>query len=174
MNIGNTLLQRGDIEEAAEQLQQAEDYFEKAQLRDLLPELYGLKAELALHQDRLDDAESIGQEALSLARELEMPREEGHNLRVLGQVAQARGEYSLAEKHLQTSYQILSDASDDYERAKTQLILAHLFSEQGRADETLAALAICQPIFKRLEASIDLRDAQKVHKIISAGNVPGV
>ncbi len=170
MNIGNTLLQSDDIKKAAEQLKQAEDYFERAQLRDLLPELYGLKAELAWRQHNLDDAETIGLEALELARELEMPREEGHNLRVLGQIAQARGEYTLAEERLQTSYQILNDASDDYERAKTQLVLAHIYSEQNRFDETRAALAICQPIFQRLEAIIDLRDARKVQEIVSAGS----
>ena len=160
MNTGNTHLQRDELKEAAEQLQQAEDYFEQAQLRDLLPELFGLKAELACRQHRLEEAETIGQQSVELARELKMPREEGHNLRVLGQVAHARAEFTLAEERLQASYIVLRGADDDYECAKTKLVLARVYAAQGQRAETLNALAICEPIFSRLEATIDLQEAQ--------------
>ena len=172
MNIGNTLLQKDEVQEAAEQLQRAEEYFEKAQLRDLLPELYGLKAELALHQQRLDDAEAIGRQSLDLARELEMPREEGHNLRVLGQIAQAQGDFALAEERLRASYAVLTDSSDDYGSAKTQLFLAHLQEAQDQPEAALNTLALCEPVFRRLEATIDLQDAQAMQRRLSRAAIP--
>jgi tetratricopeptide (TPR) repeat protein len=171
MNIGNTLLQSNELEKASEQLRQAEEYFEKARVRDLLPELYGLKAELACRQKRLDEAEAIGQQALDLARELEMSREEGHNLRILGQVAQSRGDSDRAEALLQDSYAVLDEANDDYERAKTQLTLAHLYEEQNRREAAIKALAICEPIFGRLEATIDLQDTHAMQRRLGLTSV---
>ena len=172
MNIGNTLIQHDKLQEAAGQLEQAEDYFGKAHLRDLLPELYGLKAELAWRQQHLDDAEVIGQESLELARELEMPREEGHNLRILGQIAQARGELTLAEERMQASFDVLSDSNDDYESAKTQLFLAYLHEVQNRREAALNALAICEPIFSRLEAMIDLQEARNLMMRLTETSIP--
>jgi tetratricopeptide (TPR) repeat protein len=160
MNIGNTLMHSDELAGATEEFRRAEGYFEKAQLRDLLPELYGLKAELALRQQRLEEAETIGQRSLNLARELEMPREEGHNLRVMGQIAQAQGDLGLAEERLSASYEVLCDSGDDYESAKTQLFMAQLHMAQDRPEEAIHALASCEPVFRRLEATIDLRQAQ--------------
>jgi class 3 adenylate cyclase/tetratricopeptide (TPR) repeat protein len=172
MNIGNTLIQSQMLDEAADQLQQAEDYFDKAQLRDLLPELLGLKAELALHQQRIVDAEVYGHESVELAQELEMPREKGRSMRILGQIAQARGEFDLAEERFQAGCDLLSDSGDDYERAKTQLFLAHLHAAQNQQEAALSALTICEPIFSRLEAKNDLQDAKMLRKKLANLSVP--
>ena len=86
-NIGNTLLQRSELDAASAELQRALDYFNQANVRDLLPELYGQFAELHWRHNDLDAAQRDGLRSLEFARELTMPREEGHNLRIMGEIA---------------------------------------------------------------------------------------
>jgi tetratricopeptide (TPR) repeat protein len=158
-NIGNTLLQRSELDAASLELQQALGFFNQAKVRDLLPELYGQFAELHLKQKDLDAAERDGQQSLELARELTMPREEGHNLRIMGEIALARGDVARAEEYLQSSYTILNEADDEYECGRTQLTLAELYLLQKKYEEGLKLLAQCSTIFERLQASLDLERA---------------
>lgn len=159
-NIGNTLLQRSEWDAASLELQRALDFFNQAKVRDLLPELYGQFAELHLRQNDLDAAERDGQRSLELARELTMPREEGHNLRIMGEIALARGDVARAEEYLQSSYTILNEADDEYECGRTQLVLAELYLLQKKYEDGLKLLTQCSAIFERLQASLDLAKAQ--------------
>lgn len=160
LNIGNTRLQRNEFDAAAIELQKALDYFEQTQAKDILPELYGLFAELHLKQSDLDAAERDGQRSIEVARELTMPREEGHNLRIMGEIALARGDIAGAEEYLQSSYAILSEADDEYECGRTQLILSELHLLQNQFEEGLKFLNQCSAIFERLQASLDLARVQ--------------
>jgi tetratricopeptide (TPR) repeat protein len=164
-NIGNTFLQRSELDEASMELQRALDYFNQANVRDLLPELYGQFAELHLRRDELDAAEREGQRSIELARELTMPREEGHNLRILGEIALSRGDLSRAEEYLQSSYNILREADDEYECARTQLTLSQLYLLQNKNQEGLKILDQCTAIFERLQASLDLMTVKSVRAL---------
>jgi adenylate cyclase len=161
-NIGNTLLQRSDLDAAKDELQQALDYFEQAQVRDLLPELYGQFAELHLRQSDLAAAERYGQRSIELARELSMTREEGHNLRILGEIAMKRGDLTGAEEYLQSSYDILREADDEYECARTQVVLSELYLLQNKLGEGLQLLDQCEAIFGRMQAEMDLLKAKSI------------
>ncbi len=162
LNIGNTLIHRKDLNGAAEELQLALAYFDQARIRDLLPELYGLFAELSWRQHDLTEAERYGQQSLELARELEMPREEGHNLRIMGEIALARGNLDQAQTYLAQSYQLLSEAGDEYESAKTQLSFAQLHIRQNQPASAQKALMACKVIFERLEAQLDLQQVNQL------------
>ena len=155
-NIGNTLLQRSDLDASADELQRALDYFNQAQVRDLLPELYGQFAELHLRQNDLIAAERDGRKSIELARELSMTREEGHNLRILGEIAMQRGALLSAEEYLQSSYAILHEADDEYECARTQLVLSELCLLQKNFEDGIRLLDQCESIFDRMQASLDL------------------
>jgi class 3 adenylate cyclase/tetratricopeptide (TPR) repeat protein len=161
-NIGNTFLQRSELDQASVELQKAFDYFNQANVRDLLPELYGQFAELHLRKNDLDAAEHEGQRSIELARELTMPREEGHNLRILGEIAMARGDLSQAEEYLLSSYSILRQADDEYESARTQLTLSQLYLLQNKVEEGSKILDQCSAIFERLQASLDLMTVESV------------
>jgi hypothetical protein len=65
----------------------------------------------------------------------------------------------MAEERLQASYDVLCDSGDDYESAKTQLYLARLHAGQDRQKAAASALALCVPVLKRLDATIDLQQA---------------
>jgi adenylate cyclase len=163
-NMGNTLLLGGDLDAAEDELRQAQAYFDQAQVRDLLPELYGQFAELHFRRGDLDAAEREGQHAIELARQLSMPREEGHNLRVMGEVALARGDLGLAGEYLQSSYTLLREADDEYECARTQLMLSQLYLAESKYEQGLRALDQCTGIFERLQAGLDLQTVQSVRE----------
>ncbi len=157
LNMGHTYLRRRALNQTETALQMAQAYFEQAQLRDLLPELYGLFAELQWRQNDLPKAESTAQQAVDLARELEMPREEGHNLRIMGEIMRTQQQLDEAQNYFEQSYAVLTQAADMYESAKTQLALARLYGENGRVPQAQQALDLCTPIFTQLEAQLDLQ-----------------
>ena len=168
MNAANTYIRRQELDAADEQLQLARAYFDQAQVRDLLPELYGLFAETAYRRGELIAAEIHGQHALALARELALPREEGCNLRIMGEIARARGEFEQAQQYLQESYRILNAAGDEYESARAQLALAQLYAAQGQRQGAQAAAALCEEVFGRLEAQLDLNAVQQLRQELEA------
>ncbi len=161
-NLGGTLIRRGEIERAREHLRESQQYFERSQARDSLPELHRRFAEAALLSNELAEAQAHCQQALTLARELSARGEEGMILRVLGQVAAANGQPAEAEAHLNTSIAILDEVSDDYEGARSRLALAELYATTGRAAEATARLAQCEPVFQRLETALDLNTVRAV------------
>ena len=156
LNIGHTFTRQQKLAEAVDELQMVQAYFEQAQLRDLLPELYGLLAEVAWLQGDLETAVAQGQQSLELAHELSMSREEGHNLRILGEIARSQEHFTEAKQFFLESYTILTQADDEYEQGKTQLSLAQLYASQDRRAEAETALANSEAIFACLEAQLDL------------------
>ena len=168
MNIGHTQVRRGELDEALGQLREAEACFERSQVRDLLPELYGLFAEALFLQGDPAGAKTFGERSLELARELQMPREEGHNLRILGEIARVEKRFEEAGGYFKVSYEILEGAGDEYESARVQLSVARLYLERGEPQGALEALALCEPVFARLEARLDLAEARKIGQQLEA------
>lgn len=91
-----------------------------------------------------------------------MPREQGHSLRIMGEIALARGDVTRAEEYLQSSYSILNEADDEYECGRTQLVLSELYLLQKKYEDGLKLLAQCSAIFERLQASLDLAKARSL------------
>jgi tetratricopeptide (TPR) repeat protein len=141
----------------------SEEYFTQAQARDNLPELYRHVAEAALLAGDLIEAEAQSRKALDLARELAMRAEEGHSLRVLGEIARARGQGEDAELYLRQSLTILEEVGDAYAGARSRLSLAQLYFSQSRQTQGLAELDKCMVVFQRLDAAMDLATAQALH-----------
>lgn len=150
MNTGHACLRLKQLDRADEQLRTALAYFDQAQQRDFLPELYGLMAETSWARADLDAAKAYGQRSLDLAREMDMPREAGYTLRILGEIARAEGRLEHAHDHFAESYRTLAEAGDEYESAQVRLAQARLYAAQGRREPALAALAECAPVFTRL------------------------
>jgi len=162
MNLGHVLIRRGEIENARAELQTGQEYFEKAQVRDFLPELCRHCAEAELAAGALAEAEARAYQALELARELEMRGEEGYTLRVLGEVSSTQSKFNLAEEQLVQSITILEEMEDEYQAARSQLALAQLYARQNKAASVQQALDQCRPVFERLGAALDLEIIQKL------------
>ncbi|MCP4541245.1 MAG: AAA family ATPase [Chloroflexi bacterium] len=167
MNLGATFIRRDQADAARQHLYTSQDYFEQAQARDFLSEMYRHFAKTALLADELAEAEAYGQQALSLARELEMRGEEGCALRVLGEVATAQKQFETAEEYLSEGLLILQQVGDIYKGARTQLSLARAHAAHAKPEAGLAALDLCTQIFQQLGATLDLAAAQALGKDIA-------
>jgi tetratricopeptide (TPR) repeat protein len=171
--LGDVLIRRGDVPAARQHLQTSLARCQQIEARDFLPELYRLMAEAALLNAGDDDAggdlaeaEAQAQHSLALAREMQTQGEEGRSLRILGEIAQARGQLDLAETYLDQSSAIFVGLGDEYEAARGQLALARLYTAQaglggaGKREAALSALEACAPVLERLEAAPELEAAR--------------
>ncbi|MCP4359923.1 MAG: tetratricopeptide repeat protein [Chloroflexi bacterium] len=169
MNMGQTYIRRRELHKANARLEMAQAYFAQAQQRDLLPELYGLMAEKAWRQGNLQTAERQAQRAIDLAQEMSMPREEGRTRRILGEIAHGRQQEAEARAQFLQSGKILHEAGDEYELARTQLSLANLYAVEGKLSQAREMLTKCEAVFGRLEAQLDLEEAQDLQQVLGGG-----
>ncbi len=161
-NLGATHLRRHDPTAALPHLHAALGYFDQAQARDWLPELYRHFATAAFQQSDYTEAEVKGQLALSLAREQDNRAEVGNSLRALGQLAAAQGRAQEAETGLQESCRVFEEIGNEYELARSRLALAEVYAAQSRGPEGLALAEQAVTVFERLEAALDLAAAREL------------
>ena len=95
-----------------------------------------------------------------------MPREEGYNLRILGEIARAREQFEVAEQFFLESYGTLHQAGDEYEEGRTQLSLAQLYAAQQQKERAEMALELCVGVFERLDAQLDLAAAHTIRQTL--------
>jgi tetratricopeptide (TPR) repeat protein len=164
MNLGHTFVRRGEVAAARQYLETSQDYFAQAQARDFLPEMHRYFAEIDLLTGNLAGAVEHSQESLQLSRDMSMRGEEGNSLRVIGAVAIAQGVYEQAEEHLIESVTILEEVANEYEWARSQLLLAHLYLERGKLELMKPLLDKAAAVFERLEASLDLTAVEKLRR----------
>jgi class 3 adenylate cyclase/predicted ATPase len=169
MNLGATFIRRGEVGTAREHLQASVRYFEPLKAREFLPEVHRHFAEAALLAHELDEAETQARQSLRLATELAAHGEAGYTLRVLGEVAIARGNFMDAAERLQESLAILSTVGDQYEHARSELAFARLQLAQGTPAAGREALAHCVMVFEQLEARLDVAAAKELQAQLGNG-----
>lgn len=162
LNRGHVLIEQGALAAAAEALGLAEGCFSEVKSQDFLPELYGLFATLYGRQGEWETAVSYGNRSLQLARELEMPREEGYTLRIMGEVALGQQQAEVAQRYFEESQALLTAANDGYELAKTQLALGRLYVQQQRNAEARRLLLAAEAVFARQEAAFDWQQVRQL------------
>jgi tetratricopeptide (TPR) repeat protein len=174
MNLGDVCVARGQVDEARRHFAVSRENAARAQSKALMPDLHRLSAEAALLAGELELATEEAQQSRAVACELSMRGDEGHSLRVLGQVAAARGDGDAAERHLLESGTVLREVHQQYGEALSQLALAQFYHSQRRSREAAGALAGCIPVFERLDAALDLAKARALRDEIAglepAGN----
>jgi tetratricopeptide (TPR) repeat protein len=162
MNLGATFVRAGKIDVARSHLKRSEQYYAKVNTRDFLAEIYRYFAAASLHEGALVEAEAYGQQSVKVARELTMRGEEGNTLRVLGDIAIARGDLEHAEILLKESLSILQEVQYEYEASCTELSLARLYRAGSQPQQCLARLEQCMDVFERLDAGLDLAAARSL------------
>jgi class 3 adenylate cyclase/tetratricopeptide (TPR) repeat protein len=160
MNLGETHLQLNNIPLAEQHLGAARRLFEQTKSRDFLPELHRHLARAALFSLRTDEAKAEVQQALSLAQELNMKNEQGAALRVRGEIALSQKNAAAALENLTASESLLAEVADDYELARTRVLLGRALAQLNRTMEAHAAFEAAINTFTRLEAKNDLLVAQ--------------
>jgi tetratricopeptide (TPR) repeat protein len=112
-------------------------------------------------QGDLDTAVKYGNESLNLARELNLPREYGHNLRIMGQISWAHGKLAEAGEYFQKSYDVLVEAGDEYESAKARLSQGRLLAAERQWQLAYQACKDCEVVFERLGNLSELADVRE-------------
>lgn len=164
LNLGATQIKRGELTAAIEHLNISQDYFEQAKVRDLLPEMHRRLAEAYLRLGELEEAREEIEKSISYALDLSMPAEEGHALRVLGEIAIAQEEFDEAQYTLEQAQETLREVSDEYGLACSQRSLAYLYALRDEPEAAEAELANCIPVFERLGATLDLAAARELQQ----------
>src|SRR6185369_5207079 len=101
MNLGAAYVLRGDLDEAAANLNRAADLFNQAGAEDFLPELERYMAELHARRGDLPKARLACELSLATALRLEARAEEGMTRRVLAQIIARDGDAPGAWKELE-------------------------------------------------------------------------
>lgn len=164
MNLGAAHVRQGNAEQARHHLQLGQAFFEQAQSRDFLPEMMRHQAEASLVAGELMLAQEQVVASLALARELDMPAEEGMSLRVSGHIAYEQGRLAEATRDLLQSVTILREVADEYELARSQYWLAVVMQASGNLQEVRPLLFQAAATFARLEATRDLTAVQEFEK----------
>jgi tetratricopeptide (TPR) repeat protein len=155
-NLGQVFIYQGNLTAAQEVLNRSETLFGEIGSEDFLPELERRWGEYYLKSGDLDQALSHARKSIHLAETHEARLEMGISYRVLGEIHQARIEYSEARSTLQQSQALLNEVNSEYEAAKTMLSLALLADVSG---EKLDGVQLKQAMetFNQLGAQADLK-----------------
>jgi tetratricopeptide (TPR) repeat protein len=170
MNLGAVLIGRQEAESAAlarQHLSASQTLFDQAQARDFLPELHRHLAEAALVTRDLAEAQTQGQQALALAKDLDMRGEAGCAHRVLGETALAQGRPDEAQAQLLESIAILTEVADESQLARSGLALARAHAARGDKAAAGPLLDQSAAAFERLGAVLDLAAAQALREILT-------
>jgi tetratricopeptide (TPR) repeat protein len=155
LNLGATHTRRDELPVAFEHLNKSRELFEQVKNRDLLPEMHRRFSEAYLAGRELAHAREEGLTALSLAEELSMLGEQGLARQVIGKIDAAEGRFDEAEENFLKAIDLLQKVGDDYGLARAQLSLAQLYDSYRQYDRRDEFLRQCDPIFRRLGASIE-------------------
>jgi tetratricopeptide (TPR) repeat protein len=164
LNLGAVQIRRSDYSTALDHLKTSRELFERAQVRDLMPEMFRRLAEVHLAQGNYEEANQDAEQSLAVAKELSMLVEQAQALRVMGEIATAREQFDLAEAQFGMALDLMKQVGDDYGLACTQLGLARLYHRMNHTDLRDTLLSECVPVFQRLGAILELDDAEILSK----------
>lgn len=163
LNLGATHIRRAELPVAFDHLYTSRDLFERAQVRDLMPEMHRRLAEANLAQGDLAQARQEIDQSLAVAEELAMLGDQGQSLRILGEIATHEQAYDQADDFFDRALDLLRRVGDDYGLACAQLGKARLCHDCARPEERDTLLAHCLPVFERLGAAIELDEARRLN-----------
>jgi tetratricopeptide (TPR) repeat protein len=129
---------------------------ERIGARNELPQILCLAGEATLALDAPQQALAFANQALAIAREMDLALEEAMARRVLGQIALAGGDLQTARASLEASQAVLAQLDERYELGRVLLWQARLAYASRQPEHVLAALQRSAQIFTELDAQFDL------------------
>lgn len=153
--LGDKYLREGNLEGAERRLREALQVCQSSLPDgDVAFEVQTRLAELALLRGRLDEAKTLAQ---SVLERIEDDVESGRSLRILGEVAAARGRFAEAEQYFMRATETLSATPDVLELLYSRRAEARFLSLRGRSGGTLdrdsyrASIAILEELVARFQ-----------------------
>jgi putative nucleotidyltransferase with HDIG domain len=122
--------------------------------------------DLLVQRGELEKAETLCGEVIQQATSAGDQRALGEAYKHQGAIARRRGNYAIAEQHLEAAYQSAISREDLLLGGESARELAELYESTGRSRETLQALTRAHRLFGRLRAGRDLSDLrQRVERL---------
>ena len=149
---GIAYLEQGEPAQAIALLERAVRRTQQVQLRYNQGRSMALLGEALLVSKQLEPAYHLALQGLESSQEIFHPYGIGIAQRVLGRIAQARGDYPTAAQHLHEALQTFTTLHAQYEIARTHLLLAELACQQDNWEALAIHLSAAHSLFQRLHA----------------------
>lgn len=161
LNLADTLICLGRLDEAAEQLQRIEPIITNPQPHDRMSHwtysqhYFHTLGELHLARQEPEDAASCATACLDLARETKRLKNEVKGLRLLGQSAAIRGDHAEALQRLREAVEKCSDLKNPTQSWLSLAALGHTLTAAEHDDEAREAFAEAAGIIETIAANLD-------------------
>ena len=109
-----------------------------------------LRSDIAHHQGRLDDAVSEAKQALRIAREESLEREEAKALLILGLVSERRSELTRAKSLLREAFDLCLTSGDTQNGANCQLHLGSVAARQADYVAASKCFSVAATLYEKL------------------------
>jgi len=126
IGVGAARVERGDVDQGRANLQGALARLSELGSTGYLPDVYRYLASAELMDNNLDAAEEAAQRSLEHARIGSARHQEAATLRVMAEIALARGEPAEARALLEVSRETLRKLGDTLELARTEAVLQRM------------------------------------------------
>ncbi|HYO60620.1 MAG TPA: helix-turn-helix domain-containing protein [Actinomycetota bacterium] len=162
MNVGNVLMQDGDIADADDAFRRAEDYFRSLDLQTELGRAHFMRGYNFLENEKLDEAEHELSVALEIFEMTSSKVDEARAHSELGRLARLRGDMDVAVKRLQKASALLKEAKDAAEQAivHREMGLALADSDPDAAQKNLRKAIV---LFNKID---DVVEGAKTYRLL--------
>ena len=147
---GIAYLEQGEATQAIALLERVVCYTTHVQLRYSQGRSMAILAEALLVGKQLEAAYHLALQGLEISQETSYPYGIGIAQRVLGRIAQARGDYPSAAQHLHEALHTFTTLHARYEIARTHLLLAELACQQDNREALTSHLSDAHSLFQLL------------------------
>lgn len=131
------------------------------------------QVEIAIEQDRLEDAIAAANELQTAADEFGSEALRAHAAQALGAVLVAEGKAEQAAEHLRQATELWRRIDLPYQAASSRVLLARAYEQLGMADSARLEIATARDSFEELGAIPDLRSAIETLDDLADGPVQG-
>jgi len=149
--LGYAYLEKGSLADAVSILEHAVEQAHQYRSRQVQSWFKTYLSEAYLLERQIENASSLGQQALTLAEDSQHPWGVGLAQRILGRIAHTIGNLTEAERSPREALATFDALQSRYERARTYLDLAALVHAQGKPDTATEYLSTAYAWFSKLQ-----------------------
>jgi class 3 adenylate cyclase/tetratricopeptide (TPR) repeat protein len=170
--LGYALLEKGDLPEAIEALEDSTGRLRQAGMQQLHGWFSAFLADAYLRSGRLDQAAGVAREALAVTEAVRFRYGSGMAQRVLGRVTEAAGDREGAAASLRDALESFRAIQAPFEVGRTHLDLASLAHGAGDAEGTAGELGEAHRLFAELRVPHYVARAERLAGELAVQLVP--